>query len=99
MLTKTILTCALGLSSFGWKGHTRIEGTKILAQSEEQRLRNWIHKNNPGCEIFITPKGQAEKLKEYGWEKVPFMWRGNEIWIQRKPAEDKRAHAQISASS
>lgn len=60
------------------------------AKSEQERLEDFLHKNNPGADVFITPRGQADKLREYGWERVPFTWRKNEIWIQRKPKSDKK---------
>lgn len=60
------------------------------AKSEQERLEDFLRKDNPKADVFITPKGQSKKLKEYGWERVPFTWRGNEIWIQRKPVSDQR---------
>lgn len=55
---------------------------------ERRRLEKFLRRNDPDAEIFFTEKGQEEKLKEYGWERVPFTWRGLEIWILRKHKPD-----------
>lgn len=60
------------------------------ASNEEEQLKNWLKKHDEIEDVFITPKGQADKLKEYGWERVPFTHNGNEIWIQRKPKSDQK---------
>lgn len=60
------------------------------AKSEEEQLKDWLKKHDEIDDVFITPKGQRDKLKEYGWEQVPFTWKDNEIWIQRKPKTDQK---------
>lgn len=67
-----------------------------MAKSEEDRLRDWIRKHNEVEEIFIHPEPQEEVLHKNGWEKVPFTWRGNKIWIKRKPKSDQK-HFERSA--
>lgn len=69
-----------------------------MAKGEVDRLKEWLRKNNPDAEVFITPEGQEEKLKQYGWERVPFRYRDQEIWIQRKPVTD-HGKKLISASA
>jgi len=65
-----------------------------MVKSEEEQLKyfeRWFKKKNPDIEdVFITPKGQSDKLKEYGWERVPFTIHDKEIWIQRKPRSDEK---------
>lgn len=92
MLIEAFLICALMLPS-GSFTHPAIVSYQT-AKSEEERLRDWIHKNNPGAEVFIHPNPQTDKLKEAGYEKVPFSWRGNQIWIQRKPKSDQKKMAE-----
>lgn len=80
------MVCALSLPSthHSWPGIVPYQ----MIKSEVDRLKEFIHKTDPEAEIFITPQGQEGRLKEYGWERVPWTWRGNQIWIQRKPATD-----------
>lgn len=77
------LICALSIPSTNFT-HPAIVSYHA-AKSEQESLEDFLHKNNPGAEIFIHPKPQKDKLKEVGFERVPFTWRGNEIWIKRKP--------------
>lgn len=70
-----------------------------LANSEEDRLRDWIKKNNPNAEIYIHPNPQEGKLKELGWERIPFTWNGKQIWIQRKPKNDPKMRECIKTSA
>lgn len=87
-MTKLFLVCALCLPQAHFTRPAIV--SYQTAKSEEEQLKDWLRKNNPDAEVFITPKGQADKLKEYGFEKVPFTWKGNEIWIQRKPKSDQK---------
>lgn len=59
------------------------------AKSEQERLEDWLKKNGAE-EVFIHPNPQVDKLKEHNWERVPFTWRGNQIWVKRKPKSDQR---------
>lgn len=59
----------------------------LMASSEREQLIDWLRKNNPEADVFISPKVDEGKLKEQGWERVPFRWKDNEIWIQRKPPD------------
>lgn len=86
-MVELFLAIALAMPS-PW--FTRPRLVPYFMASEEDRIRDWIKKNNPGAEVFIHPEPQEEKLKEDGWEKVPFTWRGNKIWIQRKPRSDQK---------
>jgi len=72
---------------------------QMAGGGEVERLKEWIRKNNPDAEVFIHPNPQEEKLKENGWERVPFTWRGNKIWIQRKPVSDQKKQRRIEASA
>lgn len=51
---------------------------------EEKKLKDWLKKGGAE-EVFIHPNPDRERLWEHGWEKVPFRWRDNDIWIRRKP--------------
>lgn len=82
------LVCALALPSTHFTRPAIVSWYAI--RSEEDKLKAWIRKNNPGADVFITPKGEADKLREHGWEKAPFTWKDKEIWIQRKPKSDQR---------
>ena len=62
----------------------------FTATDEEGKLIGWIRKHSPGAEVFIHPKPQEEKLREAGWERVPFTWNGKQIWIKRKPRSDTK---------
>ena len=64
--------------------------TELEIAHEEAKLKSWIRKNNPDCEIYIHEKPQAELLREHGYEKVPLLWRGQQIWIRRKPTSDQK---------
>lgn len=88
MINALFLICALSLPA-AHSGHAQMTESNQI-ERELKRLRDFIHKNNPDAEVFITPKGQADKLKEHGYEKIPFTWRDQEIWIQRKPRPDTR---------
>jgi hypothetical protein len=83
-----ILICALSLPAANFNhGIVSYHAMK----SEEDQLKDAIRKRNPDIEdIFITPRGQSDKLKEYGWEKVPWTWKDLEIWVQRKPKSDQK---------
>lgn len=86
VIAEAFLVCAMSLPA---KHHTR--PVMVASKRDEiQDLKDFIRRGDPGAEVFITPKGQPEKLHDYGWEKVPFNWNGQEIWIQRKPKSDKR---------
>lgn len=82
------LICALSMPAASFTRPAIVSW--FAAKSEEDRLRDFIHRNDPDAEIFITPKGDAKTLWEYGYERVPFTWRDKEIWIQRKPKHDQK---------
>jgi hypothetical protein len=90
-MKELFLACALALPSANFTQPAVV--SYQAAKSEQERLTDWLRKNNPGAEVFIHPEPQAGKLKDYGWEKVPFTWRGNQIWIKRKPKSDKKLQA------
>lgn len=88
MTPEVFLVCALSLPALH---HTRPAiVSHVMAKSEEERLVDWLRKNNPDADVFIHEKPHVEKLKENGFEQVPFTWRGNKIWIKRKPHTDQR---------
>lgn len=95
-MIEAFLICALSLPA---KHHTRPAIVAWQMSSEESQLRDWLHKNNPDAEIFIHPKPKRDILKEHGYEKVPFTWRGNEIWIQRKPKPGQKMQSRIETSA
>jgi hypothetical protein len=60
---------------------------------ERKKLIDWLRKSNPDAEVFIHPAPQEGKLKEAGWERVPFTWRGEKIWIRRGPPKAMQVSA------
>lgn len=89
MIKELFLTCALAAPAYNFT-HVKLTEENHI-QKEEEQLKEWLRKNNPDAEVFITPKGQTDRLKEHGYERVPFNWRGNEIWIRRKEISDRNA--------
>lgn len=82
-MTALFLICAMSLPSLN---HTRPAITPwSMAKNEEDQLKDFIRKNEPEAEVKITPRGNSKKWKEYGWEKIPWIWKDNEIWIKRHP--------------
>lgn len=81
MVIEAFLICALSAPAFNF---TR---PAFMASSERERLVDWLRKNNPDADVFISPVVDEDKLREMGYERVPFRWRDNEIWIQRKPPD------------
>lgn len=98
MISELFLICAMNLPPMAWNGPPRVKAIQMMDR-EEQRLRDWIHKNNPDADIFIYPNPQEETLKENGYERVPFTWRGNQIWIKRKPQSDKKMRVRVATSA
>lgn len=110
MIAQAILLCALSPQPMAFAhADTRAainayhlmksEEEKEKKSSDEKKLTRWIRKNNPDAEVFITPRGDAEKLKEYGWERVPITWNDKEIWVKRKPVSDQNKQRRILASA
>lgn len=91
MIEELFLICALALPSVH---HTRpsIVSYHMVKSEQEQikDLENWLKKKNPGIEVFIHKTPQSDKLKEYGWERFPANIFDHQIWIRRKPANDKK---------
>lgn len=95
MSVVAFLICALALPSSHFTRPTIV--TWHLAQSDEEKLVDWLRKNNPDAEVFIHPNPQEDKMKEIGWERVPFTWKGNQIWIKRKPTSDSKKMIWVAA--
>lgn len=57
---------------------------------ERAKLEKFIRKNNPDAEVFIHRTPPEELLRKNGWERVPILWRNNQIWIRRKEISDKK---------
>lgn len=91
------LVCAMSLpSSFHtWPGIVSYHA----ANSEEKDIRDFIKRHHPDAEIFIHPVPDDKRLKDHGWERVPFNWKGNEVWIQRKPKPDQKKMRAIEVSA
>lgn len=88
MIAEAFLICALAVPGTNYTRPPIVSWH--LIKSEEDRLRDWLRKNNPDADVFIHPEPAVDRLKEDGWEHVPFTWRGNQIWIKRKPWSDKK---------
>jgi hypothetical protein len=88
VVIEAFLICALALPAANYTQPPIVSWQ--AAKSEEDRLKDWLKKNHDVEDVFITPRGQSDKLKEYGWERVPFKWKDLEIWIQRKPRSDRK---------
>jgi hypothetical protein len=87
--------CALSLPA-RWHTWPRIVSYQ-MAKSEEEKIRDFIHKGAPDAEIFIHENPQEDKLKENGWERVPFVWGGKKIWIKREPKKNQINRTLVSA--
>lgn len=94
MIASLFLSCALALHpvSARWLGSERgswpmQEMMPDLAK-EIEALREFIRHYEPGAQIHISVPEQ--KPKEIGWQQLPFLWRGMQIWIRRFPNYDKR---------
>lgn len=87
MIAEAFLICALALPSpsFTWP---RI--VPWFASNEEEKLTDWLRKHNEIDEVFIHENPQEDKLKDHGWERVPFTINGKKIWIKRKPHADQK---------
>jgi len=83
-MNELILACALALPPANF-----MSSPYHVMKSEYDQLVEWLRKNNPDAEVFIHPTPQEDKLKDAGFERVPFTWRGNHIWIRRKEVSDK----------
>lgn len=84
---EAFLVCALALPAASFTRPAILSW--FAAKSEEDRLKEWLKKPGGIEDVFITPKGAADRLREYGWERVPFTWKNKEIWVQRKPKSDQ----------
>jgi hypothetical protein len=82
------LTCAMSLPALNYTRPAIV--SYHAARNEEDKLRDWIQKNNPDSDVFIHENPQEGKLKEYGWERFPATYKGKQIWIRRSPVSDKR---------
>lgn len=87
MIDVVFLICALSLPASHF---THPPVVPWHMDSDEDKLKEWLRKNNPDAEVFIHPNPQEGKLKEDGWERVPIVYRGKQIWIKRKPQSDKK---------
>lgn len=88
MIIEAFLICALSLPAVNFTHPALI--SYHLVNKEEEQLKDWLKKHHDIEEVFITPKGQANTLKENGWEQMPFSINDKEIWIQRRPKSDKK---------
>lgn len=54
---------------------------------EWQKIKAFIHSVHPGATIVITPHDQ--RPDDPAFERIPFLWRGYQIWIRRHHIYDK----------
>lgn len=88
MIIPTIfLICALTEPSLNFN-HPMMANMSDYS-SEVNAIKDFIKKHVPSAEIVITPKDQDMP----GWEKFPLRWREMQVWIRRKPVNDKRVSA------
>lgn len=88
MIPAIFLTAALSLPG---ANYTRPPIVSVQAiKSEEDQLKDWIKKKGDFEEVFIHDNPQEDKLKEYGWERVPYTWKGKGIWGRRRPKSDQK---------
>jgi hypothetical protein len=96
MIPALFLSCALSLPSASFTRPAIVSWQAVKSEADQLNdFERWFKKNNPDIEdVYITPKGQEDKLKEYGYERAPWVWKGVdrdlEIWIQRKPKSDQK---------
>lgn len=88
MTKELFLVCALSIPASNFTKPPIL--SYQVAKSEEDQLVDWLKKNGDVDEVFITNKGDAPRLKEWGYERVPFTHKGREIWIRRNPKDDQK---------
>ena len=79
------LLCALALPS----PYFTFQIVPYHMDSEEERLKAWLRKNNPDATVYIDKNPQEDWLKREGFERVPINYKGKQIWIRREPKSDK----------
>lgn len=82
------LLCALAIPSSNFTRPTIV--SYHAAKNEEDQVKDFIRDKDPYANVLITPKADPDRMKKEGWERVPFRWKDNEIWIQRKPRSDQK---------
>lgn len=55
----------------------------MTIEEEENMMRWFIWKRAPGADVIFVDDGQEPQ--GLGWEKLPFRFRGKQVWIKRKP--------------
>ncbi len=50
-------------------------------------LKNFIKRIHPNVDILITNSDEAPN--DPSWERLPFIWKKNSIWIKRRPFYDR----------
>ena len=83
------LICALSLPATHY--HLEITDDDRARIEEIRKIREFINKVHPGAGIVIVPPGSQddELLRDSGLERLPFTYRGDQIYIRRKPVSDK----------
>ena len=79
MIRAVILACALALPPGNF--HFPIMADSFDIEAELKQIKAFIEKNSPGAEIIITV--YDTDLREEGLERLPFKWRGMNVWIKR----------------
>lgn len=87
-MIELFLICALSLPSTNFTRPAIV--SYHAAIRDEKDLMEDLKKHREIDDVFITPKGQADKLREHGWEQLPFSINDKEVWIQRRPKSDKK---------
>jgi len=64
---------------------TEIEHNKRLTE-ELKELKVFIERHAPGAHIVVTI--DSSDFREAGFERLPFTWRGMNIWIKRTDVLD-----------
>lgn len=98
MIAELFLVCALATPAANFPRVHMVEHNYI--HDELEQLQEWIRQNNPGAEIHIVQgDGDSAILKKNGWERLPFSWRGCQVWIRRKPYTDEAPTRAVEESA
>lgn len=93
------LICALSAQPAGAQGYQINPGVEIQVirtingHTDEEDIKKKIRRNGEIEDIYIHENPQADKMREHGWERLPFTWDNKQIWIKRTPKSDARKMA------
>jgi hypothetical protein len=88
LIELAFLICALALPSANFNRPSIVSWHAV--RNEEDALRDGLRKHPEIDDVFITPEGTEDTLRDHGWSKAPFSINGKQVWIHRKPKSDQK---------